>query len=314
MHNADRSMKVAICVITFRRPAMLTALLESVNRLTFTRYHPDVELVVVDNDTQGLAREVCDAVRPTFQWKLHCFEEERRGIPFARNKAIASAPSDADFIAFVDDDETVEPDWLDELLHVQEKHNADVVTGPALPRFEGAVPNWIIKGRFFYPARHPDGSVREFAHTGNVLLRAAVCKSMDMLFDERMALTGGSDTHFFMRVHSAGYKIVWANNALTHESVPASRVTVRWIIQRTFRFGNAITLRRRDLSPSPITLILLFAEGWYSILQGVFLFPIGLVVGRHILMNSGRRFFRGVGILSGLVGVRYEEYRRTHGS
>ena len=306
-------MKVAICIITCQRPEGLRALLESLNRLTFTRHHPDVEVVVVDNDTQGVASRVCDDIRPDFHWQLRCDVEPRRGIPFARNKAVASALPGADFIGFVDDDETVEPNWLDELLQVQREYGADVVTGPSVPRFVENVPQWIITGNFFQPRRYPTGHQLEQSYTNNILVHAKVFREMDRHFSDRMALTGGSDTHFFQRVHGAGYKIVWANDALAHESIPKSRVKVQWILQRNFRYGNQITLRRRDLDPSPPTLVGLFVEGCHRILQGMFLFPVGLVAGRHILMNSGRRFACGIGILFGLIGGQYEEYRRAHG-
>jgi len=306
-------MEVAICVITFRRPRGLSRLVDGLNQLTFRGEPPGIRLVVVDNDASAPARQVCDELGPKLNWPLEYHIEPRRAIPYARNKAVTVAMDRADFIAFVDDDETVEPNWLDELLHAQAKYDADVVAGPVLPRYEGTVPDWVIKGRYFYPARHQDGSVLEFAYTGNVLARAEVYRTMDSLFDERMALTGGSDTHFFKRVHVAGYKIVWSDHAIAHQFIPSTRVSVRWLLQRNFRFGNCIAIRRLDALPSLRTYASLAATGCYRIIQGFVLFPAGAVFGRHILMNSGRRFASGIGILFGVIGGRYEEYRRAHG-
>ena len=49
-------MKVAICIITFRRQEGLKRLLDSLNRLEFKQQPaPDLQLVVVDNDSAGLA-------------------------------------------------------------------------------------------------------------------------------------------------------------------------------------------------------------------------------------------------------------------
>ena len=38
-----------------------------------------------------------------------------------------------------------------------------------------------------------------------------------------MGLNGGDDTHFFTRAQMQGLSIVWADDAVVHETVPASR-------------------------------------------------------------------------------------------
>lgn len=305
-------MKVSVCVITYQRPRGLKALLESLNRLSFTRHHPEVDVVVVDNDTQGVARGVCEEVRPYFRWPLRCFEEARRGIPFARNKAVAVAPPSADFIGFVDDDETVEPDWLDELLQAQQEYDAVVVTGPSIPCFPEEAPAWAITGRFFELYRYPTGHELEHAYTNNVLVKSEVFQKMDKLFDERMALTGGSDTHFFTRVRGAGHKIVWADNALAHEWVPGTRIRVRWILQRAFRFGITTTFIARDLRSALPAVLSTIPIGLYRIGKGLFFLPLTCLLGRRFVVTYIRHICYGVGMLAGWLNVRYEEYRHPH--
>ena len=43
--------------------------------------------------------------------------------------------SDADYIAFLDDDEEADPSWLNELVNTLGAYSADIVTGPVLSRF-----------------------------------------------------------------------------------------------------------------------------------------------------------------------------------
>lgn len=307
-------MKVAICAITFRRPEGLRRLLRGLDALTFRGDPPEVEIVIVDNDPGSSARTVCDALRSEVKWPLRYDVEPRRGIPFARNKAVSCAVDTADFIAFIDDDEVPEPSWLDELLRVQRLEDADVMTGPVVPEFPEEVPAWIVKGRFFEMGRHPTGQRVDVAYTGNVLMRSDVPRAMGQCFDERFALTGGEDSHLFRRLHVAGYSIVWADDAVIRESVPDSRARFAWLVKRFYRVGNTRGLVSIDLGSPVLTRLLLVAKAFVWGVIGLLTGISGLVRGRHVLVHGIRNMAYGVGMLLSISGIRYEEYRETHGT
>ncbi len=307
-------MKTVICMATFRRPEGLARLLEGLNVLEVPAESPEIELVVVDNDTEGSGRETCDRLRATIRWPVSYYIESHRGIASARNKALASVDPTADWIAFIDDDEVPAPNWLVELFRVQRKFDAAVVTGPVLPHFEDDAPDWVRKGGFFDPPRHETGHRLNDSATNNVLFRADIVRGMDRHFDVRFGLTGGEDAHFFRRVALAGHKIVWAASGVVHESVPNSRTTAKWLILRLFRAGNSSTAIELDLFPGVRTLALSMTKGLVWVLIGLALTPWGLVSGRANLVKAVRYLAFGVGRLAGLAGVRYEEYRTTHGT
>ena len=167
-----RPQRVAVCVITYRRPEGLRRALDALAALTFDGAAPEVRVIVVDNDEEESGKAVCDAAR--LPWPMEYAVEPRPGIPFARNRCIEVARPHADWIGFVDDDEEPAPGWLAELLRVQAAHEADVVAGPVLARFGGEVPAWALKGRLFDRLRYTTGTVRDRAFTGNVLFRAEI--------------------------------------------------------------------------------------------------------------------------------------------
>ncbi|HWM88070.1 MAG TPA: glycosyltransferase family 2 protein [Kofleriaceae bacterium] len=304
-------MRIAVCIITYRRPEGLRRALEALAAQVFEGPPPELRIVVVDNDEEGSAAAVCDAVR--MPWPLDCAVEPRRGIPFARNRCVQTARPHADWIGFIDDDEEPAPNWLAELLRVRAEHDADVVTGPVVPLFSGEIPKWATRSKFFNRNRFPTGTLRDRAFTNNVLFRAEIFDKVQPNFDERMAMTGGSDTHFSRRVHRAGYKIVWADAAEVFETFPASRVVPRWVYQRAYRIGTTTAFIQRDLRSLPVAAAILLPDSSYRLLAGSFLAATGWVIGRHWTVSGVRHICYGAGMLVGLFGGRYEEYRRTHG-
>ena len=184
-------------------------------------------------------------------WELVYAVEPRRGIPFGRNTAVRTA-GDVDFVAFLDDDEIADAAWLAELLRVQRATGADVVTGTVLPMFERGSAGVGTRRSVLRAAAVPHGPpavVRP--HEQRPHRRRGLPADDPAPFNEAMGLNGGDDTHFFHRAGSQGYTIVWADDAIVHEIVPASRVNARWLLRREYRRGNTLSLCLRDLQDSP---------------------------------------------------------------
>ena len=311
-------MHLTICIITYRRPEGLRRLLRGINKLVFIKCPPPViKVVVIDNDENRLTCNTGAELAEKIKWSLDYHIEPRRGIPYARNTAVKFA-GDTDFIVFIDDDEVPQPAWLDELLYVQVKCNADVVTGPVLPYFPDPTPKWIEKGKFFERARHPDEMVIQYARTSNVLIKRETIDKYDLTFDENMALTGGSDAIFFLHLIKKGGKIVWADNAIVHERIPESRAKAGWILQRAYRVGNT-ELLSDIIYTSPIKAkVLRLMHGSIRVIGGAIMLPVMLAlapaVGKHNLIRILKIIYRGAGMVMSVFGKRYEEYRIIHGS
>lgn len=305
-------MKVSLCVCTYRRPAGLRRLLRAVARIHTDRVER-LEIVVVDNDPDGSARATIDEFEG-MPFVLRYVHEPRRGISFARNRAVVEADPGSTWIAFLDDDEEPEAGWLDELLRVQVMYAADVVAGPVPPRFEAAAPRWVLRGRFHEPERRPTGTPLPYADTGNVLVRASLFRDFPAPFAASLALAGGEDTHFFLRVARAGHTIVWADAAVAWEWIPPSRVRLGWLLRRAFRRGNTWALLERELEPGVRIRARRVLRGGGRIVRGALLLPIGVIRGRHAVVNALRGICFGAGSLAGVAGYRYDEYRTTHGA
>jgi succinoglycan biosynthesis protein ExoM len=303
-------VKVAVGVITFRRPERLAALLEGLGSLRFQAAPPGLSFVVVDNDPAGSAHRVCQAASMNLPGRLHYAREPRQGLSFARNRAVAAAiDQGADYLAFIDDDEVPRPDWLDELLRVARAHKADVVAGRVTRLFERAPPEWVSRGGFFVDPRLPTGSPVRVASTSNVLVSNRLLTNMAAPFDPRFALTGGEDTHFFLRVSSAGYRLVWADDAVVEEHVPVERAQLDWILRRAYRVANTWSLCERELTPSRRLLGLRVVKAMARLVLGTLLLAASPIAGRHVAARGLWHLAFGAGNLTGLAGLRFAEYK-----
>jgi len=309
---------VAVCLITRQRPQSLRRSLESLCSQRLTDPGDRIVLVVIDNDPDGSALPVVDSfARERPELEVRSGLEPTPGIPHARNRALDEAGAlGADAVAFIDDDETAEPDWVERLLVAHRATGAEVVTGPARPILDGALPRadaeWITKGRFFHPKEHEDGGRLTTAFTNNVLISRAAIEAQRPFFNPAFARAGGSDAQAFRRLCARGMRIVWAADAITYEHIPASRATEQWIVQRAYRVGNARAHIDRDLRPGLGTALTLRGIAVYRSVKGALLRRIARDTVTRVRAERHLAYARG--IRDALRGERYQEYTTVHGS
>ena len=125
----SRGLRVCVGIITRGRPGYLSTLLTSLRNMSGFSF--ECIFVIVENNktlTVGtLVRDFANSVR--YPVLTDC--EKQIGISFARNRVLEIAcREEADLLAFVDDDETVHPDWLQRLVAEKLERNLDMVGGP----------------------------------------------------------------------------------------------------------------------------------------------------------------------------------------
>jgi glycosyltransferase involved in cell wall biosynthesis len=203
------------------------------------------EVIVVDNDFNGSATSVVALKKELFKSKgiiLKYAIEPQQGISMARNRSVMMATSE--YVAFIDDDETAEPDWLQSLQDTMKRIGADAVKGPVVPRFPEEFPTYQKK---LFTFRYlPTGSrLDEGAMaTNNVLVKRSLLTEREGPFDVTFNHTGGEDTDLFCWLSSCGAKFVWCNEALVYEIQPLERSKLKWHLLRAYRGGWLFTLQK----------------------------------------------------------------------
>jgi len=295
------AVDVSICVATFRRPELLARLLEALEaeRRSSVRGFTS-EVVVVDNDPEGSAYDVVMQA-PDVRY----LQERRPGIAAARNAAVRN--SHGRLVVFIDDDEVPCRGWLRTLVEFHEQSPHAVTGAPVVTVYPHRAPRWIVESGLLDRSRHPSGSPVRWPATNNVVIDRRVLPPEP--FDDRFGLTGGEDTHLFMRLAVAGHDAVWCDEAEVYEEVPRDRLRLRWMLGRSFRAGNTLGRCEREVFGGKAGLRRAARAGATILRAPTRLLRSGPPLRSRLLLVAADAA-RGMGALAGLVGHRVEEYRR----
>lgn len=302
---------LVIAVLTYRRPGCITKLLPLlVSQANSVPVQATV--LVIDNDPGASAAAV---VRGSTAAEVRYVHEPIPGIAAARNRALAEA-ANARWLVFIDDDEVPQDRWLQNLLDLYQQTNAAAVVGPVISEYAHSPDPWILAGDFFLRRRLPTGTRITVAATNNLLLDLEQVREMHLDFDNRFGLLGGEDTLFTRRISQAGGAMVWCDEAVVIDQVPEDRLTREWVLRRAFSSGNSwshvdLELVTGGLGRQRQQVRLLISGGLR--LAGGFVKATSGVLGFSMVRRAKglRTMARGAGILSGLFGYAYREYRRT---
>ncbi|HKT78301.1 MAG TPA: glycosyltransferase family A protein [Sphingobium sp.] len=307
--------KIIICIATCNRPQGLRRTLDSIAALD-TR-HP-LEVLVADNDAarrEGMA-VVERLAAQGYRWPIEALLVAERGIPLVRNALVGAALArpGVTHVAMLDDDEAASPGWIDAMVDAAQQWQADIVGGAVLREMDSALAPWAARHPLLQAKRRgQSGPVALVDSTANVLIAAPALRAMgEKPFDERMALTGGSDKQLFSRMARAGFRFAWSEEALVTELIPASRVTAKWLLMRGYRLGMTDMMVERFHKGRLRTL----AGEAPRIAAGVLVGTLGAAAtldrGKRVVRLG--KLYRAAGKIAGLAGITYEEYRKVHGA
>jgi succinoglycan biosynthesis protein ExoM len=222
-----------------------------------------LHVVVVDNEQEPNNRELVESLALGTRDPVHYVHQPKRGIAAARNAAVEKALAlGVDWIAFIDDDETADPDWIAQLM-AEEYRDVPVLMGANYYVYPQPIPFWAdddgIKGY--------EGQPCKTAYTGNVRFSAEIVRG-GLRFDERLGFMGGEDNEFFARAYAQGYAIKRTLRAITREVAHAERLTYHGQLFRAY-WCAASEFRR-----------LAITRGWLgAAVRKAHTIPVNIIVG-----------------------------------
>ena len=235
-------MKVSIVVCTYSMDRY-GPFSECVESVLDQGYDPLEVVLVVDGNKQ-----VFDRVRDDFGEEddivLHC-NDENRGISYSRTKGAKLASGSV--VAFIDDDATAEPDWIERLVDVYERTDAIAVGGDIVPDWQTERPDFF-PAEFYWlvgcvePGFAEDGEEVRNTYGSNISYRR-----------EQFLAVGGYDPNTgrkgdrHLQAHEApvgirlreayGKGMVYTEDAVIHHKLFDYRGEFRWLLFRSFWQG-----------------------------------------------------------------------------
>ena len=112
-------MKISVIMLTYNRENFVARAIESILQQTFK----DFEFIIVDNGSTDSSGKIADTYAKKDS-RIRVIHKERGNIGSGRNTGLDAANGDC--IAFIDDDDCAEPDFLEFLYNLLISNDAEV--------------------------------------------------------------------------------------------------------------------------------------------------------------------------------------------
>ena len=222
-------------------------------------------------------------------------------ITRARNRAIDEARgSGAEALVFIDDDEIVAPDWLEQLWAAHLEGTGDVVFGHVETLYPTEVPDAIRRSGVADNPVHPNGSLHLTCASNNTLIPTSVLS--DIRFDPFFDVSSGEDTDFFRRLNSSGVAIRFAAGPKVFEPWSMDRANSAFLRARARR-GGWLDARIRLNHDGRVAALKLSASILKNLIEAVRWSTEATVRrDRAFSERAAERWNRAAGKIAGLAG------------
>ena len=211
------------------------------------------EIILVDNNsgdnTAQFARQTWFSMgQPVC---LRVVPEAQPGQLYARLKGLREAQ--AELIAFVDDDNWLEPQWLRNAIDIMRQHPEVGALGGSIEAvYQTPPPDWVRSMEEMLACGLVDESYEHIFARGGLIAGAGcvIRKScyanvlekfgpFEMAGRTRAALSGGDDIELLYKIQFLGFKVMKSGKLRLEHFIPAARTTIPYFVRlaRGFELG-----------------------------------------------------------------------------
>ena len=322
--NVRETQLICVNLCTYDRPRMLETCLRSIAGQTVPEGW-SYRVVVVENCESPKSSALVQKVAEETGLSLDYVLEPERGISLVRNRALAvSLERGADWIAFIDDDETAEPGWLVAYCRAASVYGAEIMRGTIVLDYPPGAPDWLPRRNKAVAAT---GMPNPPVSTGNMMISARLVSpsgmglpGMGLRFDPKMRFSGGEDRDLCRKAVRRGAKAISVRESVVREKVMENRLTAFWQLRRVYASSvNYAEIRAGERPwvtnfPYCLTKALLKAGKGTGLLLAAL--PVALFSWRRFLSRAFHALeclAAAAGFLGYFAGHRPQPYRVTDG-
>jgi glucosyl-dolichyl phosphate glucuronosyltransferase len=242
-------IEVSVILCTYNRSGSLANALESIAACSMPE-SVQWEVLVVDNNSTDNTRAVTEEFCGRYAGRFRYIFEPRQGLSQARNTGIREARGE--IIAFVDDDVTVGPTWLEEITSVFHDGEWSGAGGRILPERGFIPPHWLaLDGPYsllgalcaHYDRGDVSGEMKTPAHGANMAFRTEMFKKYGGFRTDlgrcSNDLMSNEDTEFGRRLIAGGERLRYVASSVVHHAIHEGRVRKGFFLSWWFSFGRA---------------------------------------------------------------------------
>ncbi len=240
-------LDITVILCTYNRCEDLPGVLETIAKSEMAT-SITWEVLVVDNNSTDQTRDVVEGFCHLYPGRFRYLFEPKAGKSYGLNTGVANAFGEV--LAFVDDDVTVEPTWLQNLT--SELHHGDWAgaAGRILPAQKFTPPPWLPPSNFPILYAHFDLGDQPSRlscppYGANMAFRREMFGKYGGF---RTDLGPGpdpetprpnEDTEFGRRLMAAGEKLRYEPSAVVYHPIPQSRITKEYFFSWWYDYGRA---------------------------------------------------------------------------
>lgn len=254
------SMHLDVLIATHNRAALLGDAIESVFAATPGPFTTSV--TVVDNNCTDNTAAVLATARARHGDRVQIVHEKQPGRSPALNAGISATKGE--LVATIDDDETVNDDWLLVIANAFDDPRTDFIGGPYVPRWGANRPSWLgssFHGVIGWVDNGPD--IRQYGPGfgamlmgGNAVFRRRVLERIGPyptdIGRKPDRLLAGEDEEIFRRLLGIGAVGYYRPDLVIHHFIPPERLRKdyfrRWCFWRGVSMG-VVDRRRPEAVP-----------------------------------------------------------------
>jgi glucosyl-dolichyl phosphate glucuronosyltransferase len=242
-------MNITVVLCTYNNCELLA---KALNSLAASVLPPSVEweVLVMDNNSTDQTRQVAQEFSRQHPDHFRYLFEPHPGKSYALNSGVREARGE--ILAFLDDDVTVEPTWLQNLTSAL--HNGDWAGsgGRIVLQWPASLPRWLVvkgpRARFPFPAFDQGPEAKELVGPpfgANMAFRKCMFEKYggfrtDLGPSPTTEIPRpGEDTEFGRRVIAGGERLRYEPSAVVYHPVTEKRIDKEYFLRWWFDCGRA---------------------------------------------------------------------------